>query len=672
MAHNDQVIDRKYLAGRNDPNDADTESRSSDSEDELGLRGRDTINFEGTKSQADWSRRAVGGPEGGSWHDYMLDDYPMEGVDAVYRSERLYAGIAAGRPVEKPVRGVGMAPREAPQDAATRGSDEDKLGAAMGGLKLGASASTRGEDGEKEKAAARDRSPVRTSTPWSGPSRAGLGATPAGAEDKENVSRHPDQSRGSRQSVGTSVWTRPSPIEALIPTQGQQTAGREPPVERSRWIWPAGSSPDRLQGGRSRSGDRWENPMPTINEYTPPTRPNTPVAGALRSGSVGPVRHFSWGGAQGQEEMEESMAGGVDYGHYGGGDPRERDSGFADYFGTGRVSRGPPNPGWGSRMSRPAYRGTPRMGVRARMWPSPERGYPVQERASGFRVPDRESYQMSDDWRGGIRRKEMAVPRYDGTGDLGDFLVQFEAAAAWNRFTEEEKGMRLACSLGGEARSCLSVLEADQQWDYETLKEVLESHFEPAGAAATSMVELWTRRCKEGESAVAYGNSMRKLVKKAYPGEKVGESILIGLFIKGLRSVDLRRAVHLSKPRTLTEAITYAHTYESWDGQSKTAKPKPGVNAVGAHAGAPQPAVPEKRPPFQRPPGEILCWHCGESGHLRFRCSKLSEEERQAAYQLYQETRQRRQAAAARGVGQPVTPSAPANGQVNGQQQPLN
>lgn len=241
------------------------------------------------------------------------------------------------------------------------------------------------------------------------------------------------------------------------------------------------------------------------------------------------------------------------------------------------------------------------------------------------------------------RRKDVPMPRFDGTGDLKEFLLQFDAGARWNGFSPTEMGIRLACSLYGEARGCLSVLDPSMGWEYESLKGVLISQYDPPGLAATSAVELWGRRQLEGESAVKFGSALRKLALKAYPEERIGEQVLIGLFIKGLRTPDAKRAVHMNKPSTLTEAMTFAHTYESWDPQGRP-KPRGPVQTV-ANQGAPVLATQE--PATQ--PREYLCWACGDPGHLKYRCPQLTEEERRAAYDQFAAIKLRRQRAAGAG-----------------------
>jgi hypothetical protein len=628
----DQVIDGKYLVRQEDPNDADTESRSSD--DEVPADEADTILFEGTLHQSKAEVKQLDKKQDPWGWLLKQDETPIVSES---RTE------ASSKPKSKMTdQGSRVSGDPEVEFGPRKTSTERRRGEYEGGK------DTLGEQGDSgfpgwtgssaEGRGSRMIGPsVRAPTPWSLGSAAnprpeppvwGLQAEWDGAAGYAGSSKRVDEKGWSVRGSGL---TELSQIEYKTPALNRSVL-REPPRDgrlEDRPV-PMERIPEGRASSQGRGGMKAGQWSDKGAEAHPSRRPRTPAPSPWESKS----REWSvqgnprWSAPPEDYESDECMS----YDPCGGTD-------WSTYQAGRAGPTGPRLVGDASGSMRQSQRETasaraPSMGTRSRLWRSPDRGMGRPE------ITGVQWGRLNDDRPQSVRRREMTVPKFDGTADLSDFLVQFEAAATWNRFTDEEKGMKLACSLLGEARGCLSVLPPEDQWDFETLKDELISHYEPAGSAATSMVELWARRCKEGESAVVYGNSLRKLASKAYPGERIGEPILIGLFIKGLRSVDVRRAVHLSKPRTLSEAITFAHTYESWDAQSK-AKPRAPVNAVAPGGKVPQGAGRGNGQP-RGPPGELICWQCGEVGHLRMHCSKLSEEERKEAIAAYYEARRKR------------------------------
>ncbi len=149
-------------------------------------------------------------------------------------------------------------------------------------------------------------------------------------------------------------------------------------------------------------------------------------------------------------------------------------------------------------------------------------------------------------------------------------------------------GLQLAISLTDEAREVLSGLSTPEQRDYASLIDALTRRFSPDGRESQYSLELMNRTCKTDEDVTSYGHAVRRLAAKAYPGQGLDGQILVDLYIKGLRNVDMKRNVYLSKPANLSEAINCAVTYEAFDkplsvvtdeAADKLRKPKPSVIA---------------------------------------------------------------------------------------------
>jgi hypothetical protein len=154
------------------------------------------------------------------------------------------------------------------------------------------------------------------------------------------------------------------------------------------------------------------------------------------------------------------------------------------------------------------------------------------------------------------------------------------------------------------------------------------------------------------------------LAKDAYPKHTLHEPFLVDLFAKGLATKEMRRYVHLSKPRTLSQAIEEATAYEAFEEQGdaeKQRKPKneltalvsgptghrsesaehregPSVNAV-AEVPTGEGALLELVRDMSRrlegleerrkrkPKGELECYYCKEKGHFKRECPKLQAKE---------------------------------------------
>ena len=113
------------------------------------------------------------------------------------------------------------------------------------------------------------------------------------------------------------------------------------------------------------------------------------------------------------------------------------------------------------------------------------------------------------------RRIELA--NYDGTGEWRDYKSHFDACAAINDWDNEEKGLYLAAALRGQAQCVLGDLPSDRQVHYASLVEALEERFAPPNQMDLYRVQLKERRQKASESLPELGQTIRRLVNKAYP-----------------------------------------------------------------------------------------------------------------------------------------------------------
>ena len=180
--------------------------------------------------------------------------------------------------------------------------------------------------------------------------------------------------------------------------------------------------------------------------------------------------------------------------------------------------------------------------------------------------------------------KKMITPsKYDGASDFEDFIGHFDAIALWNEWSYEEKGMQLACCLVQEAREVLTTVPIQLQTDFESLLAALDERFRPPGREAQFTFKLMNRTMKSDECLAAYALDLRRLAKRAFPGEPPNERILINVFVKGLRENGMKRHVHAFTPSTLREAVDSATAYGAYDdtmAASQAPKKKPMVAAA--------------------------------------------------------------------------------------------
>lgn len=175
------------------------------------------------------------------------------------------------------------------------------------------------------------------------------------------------------------------------------------------------------------------------------------------------------------------------------------------------------------------------------------------------------------------RRKEKDPARYNGKSDFTDYRAQFETVAYLNQWSREDMGLQLAISLTDEAREVLSSLRGADKHDYDCLVEALECRYSPRGRESQYYLELMSRDQGAEEDVTTYGHTLRRLASKAFGERAVDEMMLVNTFIRGLRSVDMKRHVYHEKCGSLYDAIHAAVTYEAFDRPLRESSRKPRV-----------------------------------------------------------------------------------------------
>jgi hypothetical protein len=129
--------------------------------------------------------------------------------------------------------------------------------------------------------------------------------------------------------------------------------------------------------------------------------------------------------------------------------------------------------------------------------------------------------------------KEKEPAKFDGKGDLMDYLSYFMKIVRLNGWDYTTSGLQLGTSLVGNAAAVLSTLSMQQSDDLRCLVQALLAEHCPMGWEAQYSFELMTRSKKDKESMNDFAEALVKLARKSYPSIGVPDRILIDLFKRG-------------------------------------------------------------------------------------------------------------------------------------------
>lgn len=161
---------------------------------------------------------------------------------------------------------------------------------------------------------------------------------------------------------------------------------------------------------------------------------------------------------------------------------------------------------------------------------------------------------------------KMRPVQYDGTEDWEEYLSQFEILADINKWEYSEKGLYLASSLKGTARSILSDLNQDERRDFSKLKLALSRKFGSEYKAEMYRAKLQSRFRNKNETISELATSIMKLTRQAYPKAdlRLLDTLAVDYFIDALDDPDIRLRLRQSQPETITQAETLAIRLETF------------------------------------------------------------------------------------------------------------
>ncbi|CAC5401135.1 Retrovirus-related Pol polyprotein from transposon 297,Retrovirus-related Pol polyprotein from transposon 17.6 [Mytilus coruscus] len=164
------------------------------------------------------------------------------------------------------------------------------------------------------------------------------------------------------------------------------------------------------------------------------------------------------------------------------------------------------------------------------------------------------------------KRRDIKVATYDGSGDWNDYRSHFEACSSINGWDNLKKGLYLAASLRGQAQGVLGDLSDDKKIHFDQLVRSLEESFAPPNQSELYRVQLKERKQRASESLPELGQTIRRLVNKAYPTvpEEVKETLAKEHFLNAFINTEMRIKIKRSQPPDLNSAICLAVELETF------------------------------------------------------------------------------------------------------------
>uniref|UniRef100_A0A1A9X2Q8 CCHC-type domain-containing protein n=1 Tax=Glossina brevipalpis TaxID=37001 RepID=A0A1A9X2Q8_9MUSC len=160
---------------------------------------------------------------------------------------------------------------------------------------------------------------------------------------------------------------------------------------------------------------------------------------------------------------------------------------------------------------------------------------------------------------------KLKTPLFDGTSSFSAFKFQFNVVATRSDWDEEEKAAALITSLRGNAADVIQIIPEARSKDFVTVMDALERKYGSQYVREVGQVELATRSQRPRETIREYANEIERLTNLTYVDmpEKAQEKLKIDAFMRGLRDMDIKKAVWTAPRTTFSETLGIALTQEA-------------------------------------------------------------------------------------------------------------
>ena len=179
-----------------------------------------------------------------------------------------------------------------------------------------------------------------------------------------------------------------------------------------------------------------------------------------------------------------------------------------------------------------------------------------------------------------------------GSQDFSTYIQHFNSACQINGYTPAQKLLLLPARLVGAPHDIFQdILTGTPNITFQQAVDALRARLEPPQQASMHEAALRQRSKLPHETQYEYAAELRRLARRAYPGQAgpLLEAILLQTFIDGQPTAELRISLASPRPATLDEAVQKAIEVGAVHAREHTRSAAPAASAFSSAAHA-QPA----------------------------------------------------------------------------------
>jgi len=168
---------------------------------------------------------------------------------------------------------------------------------------------------------------------------------------------------------------------------------------------------------------------------------------------------------------------------------------------------------------------------------------------------------------GKLESKPVIVPEYfTGEGSYEDCIDQFKSISEINHWNDEQKLKWLKVRLTGRALMVYKKFPVTARVSFKNATKALRERFEPESHKDLYFAEFQTRCKSKKESWPEFGEDLRVLVDKVYPGldDEACQQLALQKYLSQLDNEQVAFSVKQGKPRTIEAAVSVTLECESY------------------------------------------------------------------------------------------------------------